>query len=178
MARWQEVAKKVQEAADAIQFEPGSDFKKVVQLRVIETGAGNEGNAFTPMFFAMGDLRHIRNYLYFAILFAENNETFSLEQLKGVVRWAEQPAEFCAYCGFTEMNELTKEVMDCLDEVESKEELVELIRPLRVYASHMNQWSYHYFPYGIGYALPLQDEAYFEEGLHYARISSMEVHGE
>lgn len=170
MPTWKEVAKKVRAAADAMQFEPNYDFNKVLRLGLIDTGAGNENNCFTPWFFSLGDARHIRNYLYFAILAAEHNETFTLEQLKGMVRWVEQPAEFCAYCGFKELNELVQDVIGCLDTVTSKEELVELIKPLRLYASHMNQWSYHYFPYAIGYVLPLRDAKHFEQGLRYAQM--------
>jgi hypothetical protein len=86
------------------------------------------------------------------------------------VRWIEGPVEFVTYCGFKELGELTEDVLGVLDMVETKEELVELIKPLRLYCAYMNQWSYHYFPYAIGYLLPLQDEEYFKEGLRYAQM--------
>jgi hypothetical protein len=60
-------------------------------------------------------------------------------------------------------------VFGTLDQVTTKEELVELIKPLRLYMSHMNTWSYHYFPYAIGYLMPLQDAAHFKEGLRLAK---------
>jgi hypothetical protein len=170
MSTWKQVAKKVQEVADKFQFDPGHDFKKVVLYGLIDTGAGNENNCFTTWWFALGDCRHIRNYLYFTILFAENNPSFSLDQLKSMVRWIEGPVEFVAYCGFKELQKLTQDVLGVLDTVKTKEELVELIKPLRLYCAYMNQWSYHYFPYAIGYLLPLQDEEYFKEGLRYAKM--------
>ena len=170
MGTWREVARKVQAAADRFQFDPGRDFKKVVVYSLIDSGAGNDGNCFTPWWFALGDGRHIGQYLYFTILFAENNESFSLDQLKQMARWVEGPCGFSGYCGFKEFGELAAEVMGVLDEVETKGELVELLTPLRLYAALMNQWSYHYFPYAIGYLLPLQDEEYFGEGLRYARM--------
>ena len=170
MERWRQVTEKVQAAADEFQFDPGRDFKKVVLYSLIDTGAGNEDNCFTPWWFALGDGRHIGQYLYFTILFAQNNPSFTLDQLKHMVHWVEGPCAFSAYCGFKEFGELAQDVLGVLDEVETKEELVELITPLRLYAALMNQWSYHYFPYAIGYLLPLQDAAYFEEGLRYARM--------
>jgi hypothetical protein len=169
MATWNEVALKVKAAADAIQFEPSRDINKVLRYGMIDSGAGNEGKAFTAWFFALGDIRHIRDYLAYAIHFARYNESFTLEQLKGIVRWVDQAATFCDYCGFHELQALVQSVFGCLDQVTTKEELVELIKPLRLYASHMNMWSYHYFPYAIGYLMPLQDAAYFKEGLRLAK---------
>jgi len=169
MAAWREVARKVQAAADAIQFAPSHDIKKIVCYSMIDSGAGNEKKAFAAWFFALGDIRHIRDYLAYAIHFARYEGSFTLEQLKGIVRWVNQAATFCDYCGFHEQQALVQEVFGCLDDVKTREELVELIKPLRLYASHMNMWSYHYFPYAIGYLMPLQDAAYFKEGLRLAK---------
>jgi hypothetical protein len=169
MVTWKEVALKVKTAADAIQFVPSRDINKIVRYSMIDSGAGNEQKAFTAWFFALGDIRHIRNYLAYAIHFARYNESFTLEQLKGIVRWVDQASTFCDYCGFHEQYALVQEVFDALDQVTTKEELVELIKPLRLYMSHMNMWSYHYFPYAIGYLMPLQDAAHFREGLRLAK---------
>jgi hypothetical protein len=169
MSRWRQVAEKVQAAADRFQFDPGRDFKKVVLYGMIDTGAGNEDNCFTPWWFSLGDARHIGQYLYFTILFAQNNDSFSLDQLKEMARWVEKRCAFSEYCGFEEFGALARDVMGVLDEVETKEAFVELLTPLRLYAALMNQWSYHYFPYAVGYLLPLQDEAFFEEGLRLAK---------
>ena len=170
MSRWKKVADTVQAAADRFQLDPGRDFKKAVLYGLIDSGAGNENNCFTPWWFSLGDGRHIGQYLYFTLLFAQNNDSLSLDQLKEMARWSEKPCEFSEYCGFEEFGELAREVMEVLEEVETKEEFIELLTPLRLYAALMNQWSYHYFPYAIGYLLPLQDESFFAEGLHYTRM--------
>jgi hypothetical protein len=170
MATWREVAREVQAAADAIQLEPSHDALKIMKYGMIDTGAGNEKKAFTAWFFAEGDLRHIRDYLAYAIQFARYNETFTLDQLKGIVRWVDQASTFCNYCGFREQYALVQAVFDALDDVKTKEDLVELIKPLRIYFSHMNMWSYHYFPYAIGCLMPLQDAEYFKEGLHLTKV--------
>jgi hypothetical protein len=169
MSRWKQVADQVWAADDQFQCDPGCDFTKVVLYSLIDSGAGNENNCLTPWWFSLGDGRHIGQYLCFTLLFAENDDSFSLDQLKELARWVEKPCEFSESCGFKEIDELASKVMNALEEVETKEEFIELLTPLRLCAALMNQWSYHCFPYAIGYLLPLQDEAFFAEGLHYTR---------
>jgi hypothetical protein len=170
MANVIETTKKINAAADRIQFQPGDDISRVIRFGLIDTGAGNDASCFTNWFFSSGDIRHIAAYSHYIIWFAQNEASFSLDQLKEMVHWIRQPGEFCGYCGYREIWELVQDLLSALDEVKTRDELVQLMNAMWAYGSALNAWIYHYIPWGVGYLFPIRDEKYFEEGLRLARM--------
>ena len=53
------------------------------------------------------------------------------------------------------------EMMDTLD----REAYIELLSTFRSYIMNVNAWIYQYWPWGVTYAMPRKDRAYYEKGL-------------
>jgi hypothetical protein len=162
---------KIKSAADSIQFKPGEDVNKVLRLGIIDSGAGNDKACFSNWFFAGGDIRHTAAYCHYLLWFTQQDNSFSLDQLKEMTKaWIRQPAEFCGYCGFVEFWELAQVLINCLPDVKTKEELVNLLDAMWLYTSNLNTWVYMYIPWGVGYLFPIRDEKYFAQGLKFANL--------
>lgn len=165
MERWKKTADKLKAAADKIRFEPSYDIIKILKYGIIESGAGN-GGCFSAWVFASGDARHVGAYCYYILWFADHEESFTLDQLKEMVRlWPRQPAEFAGYCGFNELWEFVQEVGQALDDVQTKADLVALVNSLWEYANNLNAWIYHYMPWGAFYVAPTRDKSYLQDAL-------------
>mgnify|MGYP000034181249 FL=1 len=52
-------------------------------------------------------------------------------------------------------------MMDTLD----REAYIELLSTFRSYIMNVNAWIYQYWPWGVTYAMPRKDRAYYEKGL-------------
>jgi len=171
MTQVTEVVRRIQAAAESIQYKPGEDIDKVLRFGLIESGAGNDKSCFTTWFFAGGDIRHTAAYCHYLLWFAQHEPSFSVDQLKDMTKvWIRQPAEFSGYCGFKEFWALVQDLIGCLDGVKAKAELVDLLDALWRYTSNLNTWVYMYIPWGVGYLFPLRDEKYFAEALKFANL--------
>ena len=174
MSTWSQVAAEIRAAATEIQLVPDDDINRVLRYNMIDSGAGNDGS-FSSWVFACGDVRHVGAYCYYIIWFTQHNESFSLDQLKKMMRnWTRQAAEFAGYVGFQRLWSFVQQAVDSLETVESKDQIVELANALWMYANNLNAWIYHYMPWGIGMLIPRRDAEYFREALRVAEIQQSE----
>jgi len=63
-------------------------------------------------------------------------------------------SEFVGYCGFHKLWEFMKAMLKVMDQIDNREDLLELFNSMFVYASHINAWIHHYFPWNIAYTFP------------------------
>jgi len=167
MRTWQLTVKELKKAAEDIRFKPSHDIVKNLRYGIIDSGAGN-GGCFNSWIFSCGDVRHVGAYCYYIIWFANHEDSFSLDQLKDMVRlWPKQPAEFAAYCGFKELWKFVQEVILAVEEVSTKKDLVELVNSLWEYSNNLNAWIYHYIPWGVFYITPAREISYYKDALAY-----------
>jgi len=165
MREWKQTARKLRQAAKKMRFEPSKDVVKTLKYGIIESGAGN-GGCFSAWIFSCGDVRHVGAYCYYIIWFANHEESFTLQQLKDMVRlWPRQPAEFAGYCGFNELWSFVRQVGQALKGIRAKSELAELVNALWEYANNLNAWIYHYIPWGAFSVAPTRDVSYFRDAL-------------
>ncbi|TVR01608.1 MAG: hypothetical protein EA403_10185 [Spirochaetaceae bacterium] len=172
MSTWKQTAEEIRAAAADIQLKPDDDISRVLRYNMIDSGAGNDGSLSSWMF-ACGDVRHVGAYCYYIIWFTQYNQTFSLDQLKDMMRnWTRQAAEFAGYVGFKRLWGFVQQVVKSLESVESKDQIVELANALWTYANNLNAWIYHYMPWGIGALIPRRDADYFREALRVAETQN------
>jgi hypothetical protein len=151
---WMELKATIDAENERIRSEPPEDVIKVVHYRIIDTQAGTDGQALGTWFFACTDIRYVTAYLY-NILRLAMDEKYSTEQIKVMAKtMVSQPAEFTGYAGFHKMWEFAKPVLAALDEIEKRQDVMDILCSLYLYASNLNAWIHHYFPWRIGYVYP------------------------
>ncbi len=152
---------------------PSDDIKRVVYYRLSPNNAGNDptgrgekGQCFTTWFFAGADVRHIASLSAHIMRLAIHDQSFTLDQLKGMVEiFIKQAGEFVDYCGFFEYGKFVNEVIECSHLVDNKEDLADLMDTLWVYGSNIGAWIYQSIPWQIGYLFPNRDQDFYQKGL-------------
>ena len=151
---WQDTKKKIDSENELIRMDPPLEVVKVVHYRIIDTKAGTDNQALGNWFFSCTDVRYIHAYLYNIIKLAMD-EKYTLDQIKTMAKtMVAQPAEFVGYAGFHKMWDFAKETIEVLDEIEEREDVLDLLNSLLLYASNLNAWIHHYFPWKLNYVFP------------------------
>jgi hypothetical protein len=148
---------------DRIVDEAPDEVRRVVQFRIVDSGAGTGGNIMGTWFYALTDERYVVASLYQIILSA-NDPEFTLDQLKTMASvMLPKVTEFVGYCGFHKLWEFMEAMLKSMDQIDSREEFLDLLNSLFVYASHINAWIHHYFPWNIAYTFPVRTAAEVRE---------------
>jgi hypothetical protein len=151
---WRALKATIDAENDRIVDEPPAEVVKVVQYRIVDSGAGTDGNIMGTWFYALTDERYVVASLYQIILSA-GDPSFTVAQLKYMARvMLPKVTEFVGYCGFHKLWEFMEATLEAMDQIESREDLLELLNSMFVYASHINAWIHHYFPWNIAYTFP------------------------
>lgn len=151
---WQDVKAMIDAENERIRVDPPEEVVKVVHYRIVDTRAGTDGQALSNWFFSATDIRYVQAYLYNIIRLAFD-EKYTTAQIKTMAKtMVAQPAEFAGYCGFHKVWDFAKAVIDVLDEVEDRNDVLDLLNSLNLYASNMNAWIHHYFPWKLNYVYP------------------------
>ena len=151
---WRDVKAMIDAENERIRVDPPEEVVKVVHYRIVDSRAGTDGQALSNWFFSATDIRYVQAYLYNIIRLAFD-EKYTLAQIKTMAKtMVAQPAEFAGYCGFHKVWEYAKAVIDVLDEMENRNDVLDLLNSLNLYASNMNAWIHHYFPWKLNYVYP------------------------
>ena len=88
-----------------------------------------------------------------------------MEQLHKLAKyWFVHPSHFGEYCGMFKQYEFTRRIDEMMDTLD-REAYIELLSTFRSYIMNVNAWIYQYWPWGVTYAMPRKDRAYYEKGL-------------
>ncbi len=151
---WKQLKTEIDAENDRIRMDPPLEVVKVVHYQIIDTKAGTDNQALGNWFFACTDVRYIHAYLYNIVRLAMD-EKYTLEQIKTMVKtMIAQPAEFVGYAGFHKMWDFVKPALAALDEIDNREDVLDLLNSLLLYASNLNAWIHHYFPWKLNYVFP------------------------
>lgn len=170
MENWKEVKEAIDCKTAKTLIDPDDEVKRLVKYSISAGGSGvpMDMQILSTWIYGLTDAGHIADWIYFINELAKN-EDYSVEDLGTLVRfWFAQPSFFADYCGLTTQYSFTKAIVSVLDQV-NKEELISLLDSFRCYIANINAWAYQYLPWGIGYAFPAKDLAYFEKGLAFSQ---------
>lgn len=167
MESWKTVKEDIDRQIQRTTTEPDQDVLDVFKYSISKGGAGipHDNQIFTTWFYGGPDVSYVMDWIYFLIELARDGETYSMPELHKMARyWFIQPSHFGNYCGLYRQYEFTRRidaVMDSLD----RDAYIQLLSSFRSYIMNMNAWMYQYWPWGVTYAIPRKDRAYFEKGL-------------
>ncbi|NCB30097.1 MAG: hypothetical protein EOM66_01655 [Clostridia bacterium] len=170
MKSWQELKAEIDREVELTTLEPVRDVVDVFRYSISKGGAGvpNDNQIFTTWFFGGADVNYIADWCYFIIELSKK-ENNTMEKLCQMTRfWVLQPSEFGHYCGLRKQYEFTQTLNEIMDNLQ-KEELVAILDSFRSYLANINAWVFQYMPWGVGYAFPRKDKAYYEAGLELAQ---------
>lgn len=154
---WQELKAKIDAENERILEEPPEEVMQAVRYRIVDSGAGTDGQIMGMWFYGLTDVRYVVAYLY-QILKSAMDAEFTLEQLKYMTKWMEpQVAEFVGYCGFHKLWDYMSGVIESMEGIEEREDLLGLLNSMFLYASHINAWVHYYFPWNIAYTFPRRE---------------------
>lgn len=168
MKDWKTIKSEIDRKTTEMLTEPENEVKRLIKYRISAGGSGvpMDMQILSTWIYGITDAGRISDWIYFINELAQDDE-YTSEDICTLVRfWFQQPSFFADYCGLTTQYSFTKDIISVMDTLK-KEELVSLLDSLRSYIANINAWAYQYLPWGIGYAFPAKDKAYFEEGLSF-----------
>jgi hypothetical protein len=167
--KWHDLKAIIDAENERIRLLPPEEVVKVVHYRIVDTRAGTDNQALSNWFFSANDIRYVAAYLYNIIRLAMDDK-YTTAQIKTMAKtMLAQPAEFAGYSGFHKIWEFTKPVLDVLDEVEDRNDVLDLLNSLYLYASNLNAWIHHYFPWKINYLFPHRNPEEIAEMVKYVK---------
>jgi hypothetical protein len=169
MKTWKELKIEIDRATEETILSPDPEMVAVFQYRISTGGAGlpHDNQIYSTWHYGGADVTYIADWCYF-LLKLSKDEDYSLGELRTMARfWFVQPSHFGNYCGMRRQYSFIKQIADMLDSLE-KDAFVALIDSLRCYIMNLCVWLYQLMPWGVGYALPVKDKAFYEAALKLA----------
>ena len=166
MMDWKTLKDKIDAAVEETLLTPDQDVVDVFKYSISKEGPGipNDNQIFTTWFFGGADVNYMADWCYFLQDLAVNQD-IPMSKLAQMFRfWVIQPSEFGNYCGLSRQWGFTQEINKMLDSLD-KETFLSLMDSYRCYLANINVWVFHYLPWGVGYAFPRKDKAFYQEGL-------------
>ena len=134
------------------------DIRKL-RFRVIPSGAGTGGQAFTTIVWAAAETRCLGYMILYNLVRMAEREEFTLNQCIGAARlFIPCTSEFIEYCALPRMGRLIRNALESLDTLKTKEEFRELMATLWTYTNRMQLWIHHIFPWELAPAFPRSEE--------------------
>lgn len=155
---WVKVKDIVEGEIKAVWTTEPEDVKKL-RLRIIPSGAGTGGQAFTTMVWAAAETRCLGYMILYNLVRMAECKEFTLDQcIKAAQLFIPCTSEFIEYCALPKMGRLIKDALESLDTLETKEQFRELMASLWTYTNRMQLWLHHIFPWEIASAFPKSEE--------------------
>ncbi len=116
----------------------------------LEAGVGPFEQAFTPIVFTNGEIRHL-NYVLSSILQIASQENCNVEALQNSLEaLTSVNAMFIGYIGMKKLGSFVGRAIEIGGAAKSREELVELYKALTTYSNYLHGWSMQLFPWYHG----------------------------
>ena len=152
---WRKVRDKINREAEKIWSAPPDEILRLFKYQIVPSGQGINGQAFTTMVFASGDIRSLAYYNVLGLTRVVDEPSFTVEQMKILFKQSVPiSAEFLWTCGIEKIWELVQDVLGALDTVKTKDDFRELIDALMFYAGNLHDWAHWFFPWYIGELYP------------------------
>ena len=132
------------------------EILRLYKYNIVPSGQGALWDqVFTTMVFAEADLRCMNAYMLWMLARISDDEMFTVEHLKRVLRdTVPLSAEFLGTCGFDMITANFDKVKAVLDKVTTREEFKSLIEAFTSFVTYYHNWSQFYFPWYVGDLFP------------------------
>jgi len=152
MKKWQQLKADIEASTAAMQTEEPKELRDI-RTGDVRNEAGSYGQYWTALDFSNGMIRDFSMYTMYPILKLAYDPAYDLEQLKKAYNVFHIPyTEYLGYSGMYELRSFCRRFRECLDEFESKDEFIEIYRSFLIYSNKLAAWSFHYFPWEIGFS--------------------------
>lgn len=158
MKKWEQLKADMDVAIAAMQEK---EHEELYKIRNDEVGndAGSYGQFWTSLDFTNGMIRDFSMYTMYPILKLAYKPEFDLEQLKSIYLVFHIPyTDYLGYSGLHELREFCRRFRDCFDEFQDKDEFIKIYRSFLLYTNKLAAWSFHYFPWEIGFTWKKKNE--------------------
>ena len=151
MEAWKILKSEIEEQIALTSNEPDQDTLDVFKYSIAKLGAGipHDDQIFSTWFYGAPDVTYAMDWIYVLIELANDGESYT---------------HFGEYCGMFKQYEFTRRIDEMMDTLD-REAYIELLSTFRSYIMNVNAWIYQYWPWGVTYAMPRKDRAYYEKGL-------------
>ncbi len=168
MKDWKKLQAEIDQKALETLTEPDIEMKRLAQYHMSVGGAGVtiDKTIFSTLLYGICDCIRTYDWIYFINTLAQDDDYTAEDIAEQVAFFFKQPSFFADYCGLRTQYRFTLEICEVMGSLK-KEDLVSLLDSFRCYIGNLAAWAYQYIPWGIGYAFPARDKAYFEQGLAY-----------
>lgn len=153
MKKWEQIKKDIDTEVKHILAEEPEE-QRIIRTGELENKAGSYGQYWTTLDFANGMIRDFSMYTMYPILKLAYEPIYTLDQLKKLIAVFHPPyTEYLGYSGYVTMLKFDRAFREALDtgDIATKEEFISLYRSFLIYTNKMAAWSYHYFPWEIGF---------------------------
>ena len=167
MEAWKILKSEIEEQIALTSNEPDQDTLDVFKYSIAKLGADipHDDQIFSTWFYGAPDVTYAMDWIYVLIELANDGESYTMEQLHKLAKyWFVHPSHFGEYCGMFKQYEFTRRIDEMMDTLD-REAYIELLSTFRSYIMNVNAWIYQYWPWGVTYAMPRKDRAYYEKGL-------------
>ena len=151
MKKWQQLMEDIRKEVSTMQE---NEPKELYNIRNDNAGndAGSYGQFWTSLDFTNGMIRDFSMYTMYPILKLARMPEFDLTQLKAMCEVFHIPyTEYLGYSGLYNLRSYARRFRECFDEFETKEEFMEIYSQFLLYTNKLAAWSFHYFPWEIGF---------------------------
>jgi len=167
MKDWQVLKRDIEEQIALTTNEPDQDILDVFKYSISKLGAGipHDDQIFSTWFYGAPDVTYAADWIYFLIELAKDGTTYPMSDLHKMAKyWFVHPSHFGEYCGMFQQYSFTKRIDELMDSLD-RDAFIDLLTTFRSYIMNINAWIYQYWPWGVTYAMPRKDRAYYEKGL-------------
>lgn len=157
MKKWQALKADIEAATVAMQSKEPEELYRI-RTNTVGNEAGSYDQFWTSLDFSNGMIRDFSMYTMYPLFKLVHLPSYDLEQLKEAYMVFHPPySEYLGYSGMFELRGFCRRFRECFDEFESKEEFIEIYRSFLLYANKLAAWSFHYFPWEIGFDWSMRD---------------------
>lgn len=153
MKKWERLKKDIEAETKRILVKEPEELK-TLRTGKLDNKAGSYGQYWTTLDFANGMIRDFSMYTMYPILKLSYEPDYNLEQLKKLIAVFHPPyTEYLGYSGYVTMKQFDRTFRECLNEndFQNKDEFISLYRSYLIYTNKLAAWSFHYFPWEIGF---------------------------
>jgi hypothetical protein len=153
MKKWELLKQDIENETKRILAEEPEELR-VLRAGELDNKAGSYGQYWTTLDFANGMIRDYSMYTMYPILKLAYEPNNTLDHLKNLITVFHPPyTEYLGYSGYETMKKFDRTFRECLDtgDITTKDEFIRLYRSYLIYTNKLAAWSYHYFPWEIGF---------------------------
>ncbi|WP_294147229.1 hypothetical protein [uncultured Clostridium sp.] len=151
MKKWEQLKLDIEAETMAMQDKEPEELYRI-RTATVGNEAGSYDQDWTSIDFSNGMIRDFSMYTMYPIYKLAVQTNYTLENLKDAYKVFHIPyTEYLGYSGMYTLRKFCRRFRECLDEFETKEEFIEIYKSFLIYTNKLSAWSFHYFPWELGY---------------------------